>query len=39
MKSSLQECEHDKCMQCAKEKAVKKSIRIELVMAQQRDSF
>jgi hypothetical protein len=38
MKSSmLQECEHDKCMRCAKEKAVKESVRIELVKAQQRD--
>jgi hypothetical protein len=40
MKSSmLQECEHDKCMRCAKEKAVKESVRIELVKAQQRDSI
>jgi hypothetical protein len=30
---------HDKCMRCAKEKPVKKLVRIELVKAQQRDSF
>jgi hypothetical protein len=30
---------HDKCMRCAKEKAVKESDRIELVKAQERDSI
>jgi hypothetical protein len=35
----LQECENDKCKRCAKEREVKKSVRIELVKAQQRDSI
>jgi hypothetical protein len=30
---------HDKCMRCAKEKAVKESVRIELVKAHERDSI
>jgi hypothetical protein len=30
---------HDKCMRCAKEKPVKKSVRIELVKAHERDSI
>jgi hypothetical protein len=37
--AGLQECENDKCEQCAKEREVKKSVIIELVKAQQRDSF
>jgi hypothetical protein len=35
----LQECKNDKCKRCAKEREVEKSVRIELVKAQQRDSF
>jgi hypothetical protein len=30
---------HDKCMRCAKEKPVKKSVSIELVKAHERDSI
>jgi hypothetical protein len=35
----LQECEHDICMRCAKEREVKESVRIELLKALQRDSL
>jgi hypothetical protein len=38
--SCLQECKHEcKCMQCAKEREVKESVRIELVKALRQARF